>query len=105
MIVVFDKEYLRKLYVDGRDDKKHRFQPDIIKRYKRCIDILRNAKKLEELFLIGSLNYEKLTGRKKGLSSIRVNDQYRIEFEESETTEGKVAVTICRIIELSKHYE
>jgi toxin HigB-1 len=29
-----------------------------------------------------SLNYEKLKGDKAGLSSVRVNDQYRIEFEE-----------------------
>ena len=31
---------------------------------------------------INSLNYEKLKGDKKGLSSVRVNDRYRIEFEE-----------------------
>lgn len=29
-----------------------------------------------------SLNYEKLKGDKAGLSSVRVNDQYRIEFKE-----------------------
>lgn len=35
MIVIFDKDYLRELYETGKSDKKHRFQPDIIKRYIR----------------------------------------------------------------------
>ena len=30
----------------------------------------------------GSLHYEKLHGDKEGISSVRVNDQYRIEFTE-----------------------
>lgn len=38
MIVIFDKDYLRELYLTGRSDKKHRFQPEIISRYKRRID-------------------------------------------------------------------
>jgi len=29
MIVVFDKDYLRELYVTGKCDRKHRFQIDI----------------------------------------------------------------------------
>ena len=38
MLVTFDKEYLKELYVSGKcSDKKHRFQPDVIKRYARCI--------------------------------------------------------------------
>lgn len=51
-----------------------------------------------------SLNYEHLSGNKEGLSSVRVNDQYCIEFEE-ETEEGKTIATICNIIELSNHYK
>ena len=34
MVVTFDKPYLRELYENSATkDKKHRFQPDIIKRY------------------------------------------------------------------------
>ena len=51
-----------------------------------------------------SLNYEHLTGDKQGLSSVRVNDQYRIEFEE-EIENGKTIATICNITELSNHYK
>ena len=89
MIVVFGKEYLEELYVTGKSDKKHRFQPDIVKRYKQKIDYLKQANNIEELFLLKSLNYEVLSGDKKGVSSIRVNDQYRIEFI-VETTEEPI---------------
>ena len=42
MIVEFEKEYLRDLYAKGNcSDKKHRFRPDVIKRYKRGIDYLK----------------------------------------------------------------
>lgn len=52
----------------------------------------------------GSLHYEKLSGDKNGLSSVRVNDQYRIEFTEK-TEEGQDIATICNIEELSNHYK
>ena len=44
MIVTFDKEYLKVLYEQGKDDKKHRFQPSIVSRYKRCVDYLKQVK-------------------------------------------------------------
>ena len=71
---------MMELYETGKSDKKHRFQPDIVKRYKRGIDYLKQARNIEELFLLPSLHYEVLKGDKAGVSSIRVNDQYRIEF-------------------------
>ena len=51
----------------------------------------------------GSLHYEKLHGDKDGISSVRVNDQYRIEFMEA-TEAGKQIATICNVTELSNHY-
>ncbi len=104
MIVAFEKDYLRELYETGKSDKKHRFQPDIVKRYKRGIDYLKQARNIEELFLLPSLHYEVLKGDKAGVSSIRVNDQYRIEFTVEQVSEP-IIVTICNIIELSNHYK
>ena len=104
MVVAFEKEYLRDLYEAGKSDKKHRFQPDIVKRYKRGIDYLKQARNIEELFLLPSLHYEVLKGDKAGVSSIRVNDQYRIEFTVGQVSEP-IVVTICSIIELSNHYK
>ncbi len=104
MIVTFGKDYLRKLYETGKGDKKYHFQPDIIKRYRKGIDLIKNANKIEDLFLLPSLRYEVLKGDKAGISSIRVNDQYRIEFTVSE--EGnETIVYICNILELSNHYK
>lgn len=104
MVVAFEKEYLRDLYETGKSDKKHRFQPDIVKRYKRGIDYLKQARNVEELFLLPSLHYEVLKGDKAGVSSIRVNDQYRIEFTVEQVSEP-IVITICNIIELSNHYK
>lgn len=103
MIVTFEQEYLKVLYEQGKDDKKHRFQPNIIRRYKRCVDYLKQVKKIEELFLIPSLHYEVLVGDKAGISSVRVNDQYRVEF--MVRMQGEPVITICNILELSNHYK
>ena len=102
MDIIFEKDYLRELYYDGRtSDKRHRYQPDIVKRYVRVIDILDSVEKVEDLFRYNSLHYETLIGDKAGLESVRVNNQYRIEF--STSVEG--TITICNIIELSNHYK
>lgn len=105
MIVKFDKEYLSELYYEGKcSDKRHRYQPDIVKRYKRRIDTLNDASCIESLYHLHSLEYEVLSGDKEGISSIRVNDKYRIEFIVSQEKDGKALLTICNIIELSNHY-
>ena len=74
MIVTFEKEYLRDLYETGKTaDKKHRFQPEIVLKYKKHIKTLEKAERIEDLFVINSLSYEMLKGDKTGVSSIRVN--------------------------------
>ena len=89
MEIHFDKEYLQQLYEEGKTkDKKYRFQPQNI----------------EELYAIRSFHYEVLKGDKAGISSIRVNDQYRIEFTVKQST-SETVVTICNILELSNHYK
>ncbi len=105
MQIKFTKDYLEELYENGKSSsKKHRFQKDIIKRYKNTIDKLRVANKIEDLYPIKSLNYEKLSGDKNGLESVRVNDKYRIEFISSIEGEDPNIITICEIVELSNHY-
>lgn len=38
MIVEFQEDYLRELYEKGTaTDKKHRYQPEVIKAYAKCI--------------------------------------------------------------------
>ena len=104
MEIKFDKKYLQELYEVGQTtDKKYRFQPDIVKRYQARIKTLEDATQIEDLFTINSLHYKVLEGDKKGISSVRVNDQYRIEFLTFRVA-SETVVTICDILELSKHY-
>lgn len=104
MKVTFEQTYLKELYEQGKtSDKKHRFQPDIVKRYQQRIKTLISSPSIETLYQIKSLNYEVLSGDKAGISSIRVNDKYRIEFTVNMAEEP--LVTICNILELSNHYK
>lgn len=105
MIVTFEEEYLRELYEDGRcKGKKHRYQPDIVRRYQKGINFLIFAERIEDLWKQKSLNYEILSGDKAGISSIRVNDKYRIEFTVQVNTD-KPILTICNVVGLSNHYK
>jgi proteic killer suppression protein len=105
MEISFDKEYLRELYETGKaTDKKHRFQPQVVNKYQQVITILESVLYVEDLYLYKGLRYEKLQGDKKGLESVRVNDQYRIEFITSQVV-SETVVTVCNITELSNHYK
>jgi proteic killer suppression protein len=105
MDVIFEKEYLRDLYKTGKTaNKKHRFQPEIVRKYQRCIDILLGAKNIEVLYNIHSLNYEVLIGDKADILSIRVDKQYRIEFTVKDNGIEPL-ITVCSILELSNHYK
>lgn len=81
MFIEFDKDYLRELFEQGRtSDKKHRYQPEVIKGYQKAVASLKRAINVEMLYRLNSLNYEVLEGDKKGISSVRINRQYRLEF-------------------------
>lgn len=106
MEIEFEEDYLRELYEDGKSkNKKHRYQPQVVKQYIKAINTIKPLHKIEDLFLFKSLNYEKLTGNKAGRESIRVNDQYRIEFVSRVEGEEPKILTICSISELSNHYK
>lgn len=102
MEITFEKDYLRELFYDGEaKDKRHRYQPYIVRKYINVVNILDSVDKPTDLFRYRSLHYEKLVGDKAGLESVRVNDQYRIEFK----TSAKGEIIICNITELSNHYK
>ena len=105
MIVAYEDDYLRQLYEEGRcSDKKHRYHPDIVRRYQKAIRFLIGASSIEALWQIRSLSYEVLSGDKAGRSSVRVNDRYRIEFTVTRN-EKEPILTICNVVELSNHYK
>lgn len=96
MTIQFDKEYLSELYYTGKcSDKKHRFQPGVVKNYVKRIITLAEAPNIETLYVLNSLNYEVPTGDKAGISSIRIDLKYRLEFKVEEMEEP--VIRICNI--------
>jgi proteic killer suppression protein len=105
MEIKFDKKYLQELYETGTTtDKKYRFQPQIATKYRKTVDTLESVAGVEDLYQYNALHYKVLKGDKAGLESVRVNDQYRIEFKTTKVVSETVAI-ICNIIELSNHYK
>ncbi|WP_444117712.1 type II toxin-antitoxin system RelE/ParE family toxin [Alistipes putredinis] len=105
MFIEFDKEYLRELFEQGHTrDKKHRYQPEVIRGYYKCVILLKRSETIEELYRINSLNYEVLQGDKAGISSIRINRKYRLEFTVREVMNEQI-ITVCRLLEISNHYK
>lgn len=104
MEIIFNEPYLKELYTEARSDKKHRYQPQIIRKYIRIVDLMISEKNVLGLAKYNALRYERLVGDKKGLSSVRINNQYRIEFEER-VEDGETIATICNITDLSNHYD
>ena len=105
MEITFDETYLEELYKTGKaTEKKYRFQPQIVKKYRKTIDILESVARVEDLFRYHGLQYEVLRGDKEGLESVHVNDQYRIEFKTTKVV-SETVLTICNIKELSNHYK
>lgn len=84
--------------------QKHRFQPSIVTKYIHVINLMKQQGSVLGLARFGSLHYERLHGNKEGISSVRINEQYQIEFTE-QCEEGQSIATICRITELSHHYQ
>lgn len=106
MEIQFEEKYLEELYTEGKTkNKKHQFQKSVINQYKKTIDKLIPARRIEDLFKIASLNYEKLSGKKNDIESVKVNDQYRIELKTTIVGEEPNSITICAIVNLSNHYK
>ena len=105
MKVEFGKKYLRELYETGKSsDKKYRFQPQVVNGYVKCVRALNKAKRMEDLFMIKSLNYEKLKGAKKDLSAVHINNRYRLEFREIFNPNNSLIIEICLLTDISNHY-
>lgn len=105
MTIIFEKEYLYDLYSTmTTKDKKHRYQPQIVRKYIKIIDLMISLQNVSELNKFTGLHYEKLIGDKAGLSSVRVNNQYRIEFKEI-IENNETFAEVCNIVELSNHYQ
>lgn len=59
---------------------------------------------ITDLFRNNALNYEALQGDKAGMSSVRINRKYRLEFTVRDVLNEQV-VTVCRLLDISNHYK
>lgn len=93
------------MYEQGRtNDKKHRYQPEVIRGFQKAVFLLSSANTVSDLFRNNALNYEVLQGDKKGISSVRINCEYRLEFTVREILNEQV-ITFCRLLDISNHYK
>lgn len=105
MEIRFRQPYLKELYETGSTtEKKYRFQPQIVSKYRKTIDLLEANATKEDLYRFHSLHFEALHGDKEGLFSVRINDQYRLELS-IEVVGREPVITVCTIEELSNHYK
>jgi proteic killer suppression protein len=106
MEILFSHQLLVDLYEGNKiTDRQFRSNPSLIKQYVKTVNKLRTVEKVEQLFQFGGLRYEKLKGDLKGYSSVRVNDQYRIIFQEIADENEPFEIVIFKLEQFSKHYE
>lgn len=105
MNVEFENKALEELYLSGTTDDKqyNRLSNDIVKRYIKVVNYLRAARRIEDLFPIKSLHYEKKMGDLKGVEAVWINNQYRLLFRSSPDEQGIIVNAL--LTEISKHYE
>ncbi len=103
MTIHFNNSYLEQIYIGEAPKGKPRYSSQVIDKFIKRVDTIKNLSNAEELLMLRSLGFERLKGNKKHLYSIRINNQYRIEFEMD--NEVLKLVDIVTIVELSKHYE
>jgi toxin HigB-1 len=103
MIVYFQTEELEELYEIPLSEirGKQKFAKEVIKQYKKRVQLLIAIRKIGELRPFRGLNFEYLKGDRKGQCSLRLNDQFRLLL--TPIDENKVQVIM--INEISKHYE
>jgi proteic killer suppression protein len=80
MIASFGDRQTADLYHGRKSARARRYPPDMILDALRKLDMLEAATRLEDLRSPPANRLEALRGDRKGLHSIRINDQWRIVF-------------------------
>jgi len=92
----FEDKDLEKLYTNGKGP----YSKIIIKAFFKRMEVIKQAKDENDLRNLKSNHFEKLKSRKKDYS-IRLNKQYRLEFEWLKYNASKRLL----IKKISNHYE
>ena len=105
MTIEFESESLWELYSNGttQDKTYNKLPKDIITRYVKVVNYLKLATRIESLFRIKSLHYEKKKWNLSNIETVWINDQYRLLLKSRAGEAG--IINIILIKEISKHYE
>ena len=99
----FNNGYLEKLYMGLPVSGKPRYTEEVTDKFRKKVIILVNVQNIVQLRNFKSLNFEALKGDEKGLYSIRVNLECRLEF--SIERERILLHEVIYIEDLSNHYK
>ncbi|WCT12664.1 type II toxin-antitoxin system RelE/ParE family toxin [Mucilaginibacter jinjuensis] len=103
MRVIIEDDYLANLYHNGKSSGKPRFNIDIELGFIKRITQMEQAQSTNDLRVLKSLHFEKLSGDLSGKYSIRVNKAFRIVFR-IEKDGNNTRVEIICVEELNNHY-
>ena len=105
MDIFFNNRLLIDLYEGNKiTDKQFQSNPSLVKQYIKTVNKLKSVEKVEQLFQYAGLNYEKLKGNFKGYSSVRINNQFRLIFEEVAAEKEPFQIVLLKLEEISNHY-
>ena len=104
MDIIFQKDYLSELYYTGKtNDKQHRYQPEVVRKYVRVVGLLEAVSHMEDLYRFNSLHFEALGGA-GDFFSVRIDIHYRLVFR-MEAKAGETIFTICKLEDITNHYK
>ncbi len=93
MRVVFEDDDLRRLAEDP-DFQPKRWSRDVVRAYRKKVQLLDAARDERDLRRMKSLRLEKLEGDRAGTSSIRLNGQYRLVLNFATDGDGRTAILL-----------
>jgi len=105
MNIEFEDIALKELYLNGRTNSRKyaKLPPMLVKRYIKTVNYLKAARRVEDLYVVKALHYEKKHGTLKGVEAVWIDPQYRLLFQSSPDSDGIVVNAL--LYEISKHYE
>lgn len=97
----FGDARLEALYRTGKS-RKGKLPAELVRKFCQRVQILGSAESINDLRNPVSLNFERMKGHESRFS-VRLNDQYRLEFEIAFEDEAKTRGRII-VMKLSDHY-
>lgn len=94
----FKDDALRKLYEDASFNHP-RFGGDVVQSYRKKMGFLAACSTIQDVRAMKSLRLEKLSGKRAGQHSIRLNDQWRAILRFERTRADGITTVVVEIID------